>query len=140
MTRVEFFTNVPNKHKKAISLCEKAVAKGRQLTILVDNSDGIDALQQQLWQLAPTAFLANALASDAKAALAPIVLDTDGALLHQDDVLINLQTEIPLIFSRFRYLVEMVGVDEPDKALARERFKFYRDRGYQIKTTPHEAD
>lgn len=139
MTRVEFFTNVPNKHEKAISLCEKAFAKGRQLTILLENARDADALQKMLWQASSAAFLANARAEDASAALAPIVLGIDGTLLHQDDVLINLQTETPIIFSRFRYLAEIVGVDEEDKALARTRFKFYRDRGYQIKTTPHEV-
>ncbi len=139
MTRVEFFTNVPNKHEKAISLCEKALAKGRQLTILLDNAHELSEIQQQLWQAGPSSFLANARADAANAALAPIVLDIDGRLLHQDDVLINLQAETPLIFSRFRYLAEIVGFDEADKVRARARFKFYRDRGYQIKTTPHDV-
>lgn len=140
MTRVEFFTNVPNKLEKATLLCEKAVAKGRQLTILTDGAETTANLQQQLWQSAPTQFLANAHASSAQAEFAPIVLDEGGGLLHQDDVLINLQSDVPVIFSRFRYLVEMVGLDEADKALARVRFKFYRDRGYEIKTTAHNTD
>jgi len=41
----------------------------------------------------------------------------------------------PPFFSRFRYLVELVGNDEDDKVAARQRYKFYRDRGYQVKST-----
>lgn len=139
MTRVEFFTNVPNKHAKALNLCEKALAKGRQLTLLAADEAEIQDLQAQLWNAAPTQFLANTLAENAHAGITPIVLCVQGSLLHQDDVCINLQDQTPVFFSRFRHFVELVGLDENDKAQARERFKFYRDRGYQIKTTPHEA-
>ena len=65
---------------------------------------------------------------------APIVLDTNGENLVQDDVLINLQSEPPPFFSRFRYLVELVGNDDADKAAARVRFRFYKNRGYEVKT------
>jgi DNA polymerase-3 subunit chi len=53
----------------------------------------------------------------------------------QDDVLINLQAQHPPFFSRFRHLIELVGAEESDKIAARARFKFYRDRGYTIKST-----
>jgi DNA polymerase-3 subunit chi len=55
--------------------------------------------------------------------------------LLQDDVLINLQAQHPPFFSRFRHLIEIVSMDEADKVAARVRFKFYKDRGYAIKTT-----
>jgi DNA polymerase-3 subunit chi len=44
-----------------------------------------------------------------------------------------LQHPQPVFFSRFRRLIEIVGLDEADKAKARIRYKFYRDRGYEIK-------
>ena len=52
-----------------------------------------------------------------------------------DEVLLNLRPEWPPFFGRFERLVEIVSAgDEDDKRLARERFKFYRDRGYEIRT------
>ena len=36
-------------------------------------------------------------------------------------------------------LSKLVGTDEEDKALARQRFKFYRDRGYEIKHFDEDA-
>jgi len=47
--------------------------------------------------------------------------------------LINLSQKQLTAFSRFRQLIELVGVEEQDKILARQRYKFYRDRGYEIK-------
>jgi len=49
-------------------------------------------------------------------------------------VLLNLRPECPQYFSRFRRLIEIVGVEDADRAGARERFRFYRDRGYEIRT------
>lgn len=134
MTRVEFFLNVPDKLAKTAELCEKAVEKGRQLTIFTPDDAMNHALQQRLWQQSTTGFLASNLSDDVMSQFAPIVLDTNGENLVQDDVLINLQSEHPPFFSRFRYLVELVGNDDADKAAARVRFRFYKDRGYEVKT------
>jgi len=135
MTRVEFFLNVPDKLAKTAELCERAVAKGRQLTVFTQDAAMTERMQKQLWQLSATSFLPSAGPDDMESQHASIIVDAIGKRLLQDDILINLQMEHPPFFSRFRYLVELVGVDESDKAAARVRYKFYRDRGYQVKTT-----
>ena len=48
-------------------------------------------------------------------------------------MLLNLRGEWPPFFSRFERLIEIVSLDDEDKRLARERYKFYRDRGYEIR-------
>lgn len=140
MTRVEFYFNVQDKLAKVAELCDKAVSKGRQLTVFTpDNSVG-EQLQKQLWGYAPASFLPSTFPQHAEANLCPIILDAAGEQLLQDDILINLKHEYPPFFSRFRYLVELVGNDEADKVAARARYKFYRDRGYQIKSTDVAAE
>jgi len=135
MTRIEFYFNVADKLAKATELCERAVAKGRQLTLFTQDDAMSSSLQQKLWQHSPTSFLPSAYPLDEISAHAPIIVDAAGTHLIQDDILINLKTEHPPFFSRFRYLVELVGNDEDDKVAARQRYKFYRDRGYQVKST-----
>lgn len=135
MTRVEFFFNVPDKLVKVAELCEKAVAKGRQLTVFTQDDAMSNTLQQRLWQQSATSFLPSVKPNHASSQYAPIILDAEGSNLIQDDILINMQTECPPFFSRFRYMVELVGPDETDKATARLRYKFYKDRGYQVKST-----
>lgn len=135
MTRVEFYFNVTDKLATIAGLCEKALAKGRQLTVLIPDHGWVAPLQQHLWEYSATSFLPSALSDDSMRNFSPIILDLDGKHLVQDDVLVNLQQQHPPFFSRFRYLVELVSSDESDKAAARLRYKFYRDRGYQIKST-----
>jgi len=94
-----------------------------------------EQVRRQLWQSSATSFLANAIPAEAESQHTPIIIDSDGQVSLQDDVLINLQQQHPPFFSRFRYLIEMVGIDELDKSEARQRYKFYRDRGYQIQST-----
>lgn len=134
MTRVEFFFNVPDKLAKSAQLCDAALAQGHQLTIFTRDADMSHALQRQLWRHTATSFLANAQSTDVMSQFAPIVLDVMGDNLQQDDILINLQTQPPPFFSRFRCLIELVGVDEADKVAARLRYRFYRDRGYEVKS------
>lgn len=134
MTRVEFYFNVPDKLAKTVELCEKAVAKGRQLTVFTQDQAMSSVLQQRLWQHSVSSFLPSSTADEAASKFSPIVLTTHGENLLQDDVLINLQTQHPPFFSRFRHLVELVGDDEADKIAARVRFRFYRDRGYEVKS------
>ncbi|MEQ1767697.1 MAG: DNA polymerase III subunit chi [Methylotenera sp.] len=135
MTRVEFYFNVSSKLEKIAELSEKALAKGRQLTIFSLDTKVNSDLQARFWQHSSTSFLPSNLADEAHAKFAPIILDRQGENLLQDDILINLQTEPPLFFGRFRYLVELVGHDEADKTAARTRFRFYKDRGYEVKST-----
>lgn len=135
MTRVEFFFNVPDKLAKAAELCEKAVAKGRKLTIFTQDETMSSEMQKRLWQHSALSFLPNSTPEQSASEFAAIIVDSVGKNLLQDDVLINLQEQHPPFFSRFRYLVELVGADEADKVHARARFRFYKDRGYEIKST-----
>ena len=133
MTRVEFFFNVEDKLQKLVELSEKAVAKNISVTILANDETMATAVQQQLWQPS-LSFLPNARLADTYVHHTPIIVDWQLDKLVHDDVLINLQHPQPTIFSRFKRLIEIVGVDEADKVLARMRYKLYRDRGYEIRS------
>jgi DNA polymerase-3 subunit chi len=69
----------------------------------------------------------------AVAAETPIWIDD--ALEHSGPaaVLVNLSAEPAPFFSRFERLAEIVGVGEAEVAAGRERFRFYRERGYELR-------
>ena len=46
--------------------------------------------------------------------------------------MINLSEEIPAFFSRFTRVAELVDQAPTSRNLARERYRFYRDRGYSL--------
>jgi DNA polymerase-3 subunit chi len=61
-------------------------------------------------------------------------LPQDEAIGSRYERLMNLSGEIPPSFSRFSSLIEVVSEAPEIRQPARERFKFYKDRGYEIQT------
>jgi len=134
MTRVEFHVNAPDKLRMVAELGEQLVSRGRKLMVFLPDVEAVSTLESLLWTHPPTGFLPHCRADDPLAADTPLILDWRSDLLIHDDVLINLRNEHPPFFSRFQRLIEVVGTDETDKAEARNRYRFYRDRGYEIKS------
>ena len=133
MTRIDFYFNVTNKPALTHDLVQAALVKRRQVTITVADETAANDLTNALWQQKPESFLPNVLVNDALAAQTPIVIHWQNQAVMQDELLINLSAAQRSFFSQFTQLIELVGDDEQDKAAARTRYKFYRERGYEIK-------
>jgi DNA polymerase III subunit chi len=133
MTRIDFYFNVSNKSKLLAELVQGALNKRRLVTVFADDAVKASEISVSLWQHEATSFMPNVLVNDTAAAQTPVVIHWQQEALLQDDMLINLTQAEPSFFSRFTHLVELVGDEEQDKMRARERYKFYRDRGYDIK-------
>lgn len=133
MTRIIFYSNLANKQLTLFNLVQQALEKKHLVAILAESEQAANQVNSALWQGGTTSFLPNVLASHAHASETPVLIDWQEKTLFQDDILINL-TQLQLTaFSRFRQLIELVSNDEADKVAARQRFKFYRDRGYEIR-------
>lgn len=145
MTRVDFYFNVSDKLQKTRELTQKALFKQRKVMVCAADETQAMSLSQALWCDAPSSFLPNCLVStsvtdELALKITPIIISSlQDHHFNQDDVLINLNNDHPVFFSRFRQLIELVGTDEADRSAARLRFKFYRDRGYEIKTVDDTA-
>ena len=50
------------------------------------------------------------------------------------DLMINLAPVVPDFFSRYDRVAEVIDGDPTRREKGRERFRFYRDRGYELKT------
>jgi DNA polymerase-3 subunit chi len=64
----------------------------------------------------------------------PVLIARTAQDLPHDHLLLNLHDEWPAPFAQFQRLAEIVSCADADRAAARSRYKFYRDRGYQIQT------
>ena len=87
-----------------------------------------------LWMAPATGFVPHCAPEDPLAGETPVIVDCQGDKLLHDEVLINLRPEWPPFFGRFQRLIEIVTREDGDRTMARERFRFYRDRGYEIRT------
>lgn len=134
MTRIDFYFNVEDKFRQIAELAQHALARQRRLFIFTTDAGAAARLESVLWAHPPTGFLPHCRSGHALSSETPIVVDWSGEPLSHDDVLINLTASHPPFFSRFKGLIEVVGLTEEDRGAARARFRFYRDRGYEIKS------
>lgn len=134
MTRIDFYFNVADKFRQVAELAQTALSRQRRLFVFTPGANAAAQLESALWTHPPTGFLPHCRSDNTLAAETPIVIDWEGTQLLHDDILINLTPAHPAFFSRFKGLIELVGLDADDRAEARARYRFYRDRGYEIKS------
>ena len=113
----------------ACQLTEKAFQQG--LTVLLHTSDETvsEQLDSLLWAFKPTTFLPHECEHNPNERV---------SICHQDDpgnhhgLLINLDPTTPDWFTRFEKAVEIVYDDQQIIEQKRERFSFYKSRGYPL--------
>lgn len=133
VTRIDFHTNVGDPLAYACRLARKAYASGRALVVLAE-PQRLAAFDEQLWTFAPLEFVPHCMATSPLAQETPVVLASDLNDVPHHQVLVNLGAPVPAQFARFERLIEIVGNEGDELAAGRERFRFYRDRGYAIET------
>ncbi|HET7596293.1 MAG TPA: DNA polymerase III subunit chi [Burkholderiales bacterium] len=134
MTQIDFYTHVEDKLRTACRLATKAYSADLRVMVCCADAETANRFDRLLWTTPAIAFVPHCLAHEALAPDTPIVIDYSGTEPRHDELLLNLRPEWPPLFSRFKRLIEIVSTEDEDKRLARERFKFYRDRGYEIRT------
>jgi len=133
MTKVDFYTGSKDKLRTACQLSHKAMQNGVRTVISAPDPATRDALDKLLWHFPATAFIPHCAVDAEEAAQTPVVLDHGGDKFPHHDLLISLHSECVPFFSRFERVIEIVGTDAEDSRLGRERYKFYKDRGYELR-------
>lgn len=134
MTQIDFYTYVDDKDAMAATLAGKALARRMRMMILTPDAATTERIDRLLWTQPPTGFLPHCRAHDRLSAVTPVIVDHVAEPVVHEQILLNLCDDHPPHFSRFERLIEIVGADEADRARARERFRFYRERGYEIRS------
>ena len=134
MTTIDFYTHCADRLDVAARLVAKAWAQHGSVRVLTAGEAATAQLDGMLWKVPATGFLPHCRLGNALAADTPILVDH--ALQHDGPaaVLINLHASPPPFFSRFERLVEIVGLDEGEAAAGRERWRFYKERGYALRS------
>ena len=133
MTRIDFHSNVPNKIAYACRLVRKARNANFQVVILARDEAQLAELDEALWTFSEPDFLPHVMLDDALAAQTPILLTATQAMeAPHHQILINLSDTPPDHFARFERMFEVVSSDEADKSSGRERYSYYKQRGYPL--------
>lgn len=133
MTKVDFYTGSPDKLRTVCQLSHKAMQGGVRTVISLPDAATTDTLDKLLWHYPATAFIPHSRGGAETSAEMPVVLDHGGDKFPHHDLLISLHNECVPYFSRFERIIEIIGTGEEDSRMGRERFKFYRDRGYELR-------
>jgi DNA polymerase III subunit chi len=132
VTRIQFLHSAPDRLAAAAEWLRLAWQKHQSVLVYVPARQAAEQLDRLLWSQPATGFLPHCAADSSLATETPIVLAAQLDDLPHDRCLLNLGDELPPGFSRFAELVEIVSTADADRLPARERFKFYRERGYAL--------
>ena len=135
MTRVDFYVlKSGSQEHTACRLAEKAYNLGHQIYIHTRSEEHSKQMDELLWTFRDGSFVPHECSTPGSPCDSPIVIGHEQEPAVEAEILINLATDVPLFFSRFLRVAEVIGHEPQAKQEGRERFRFYRDRGYPMDT------
>jgi DNA polymerase-3 subunit chi len=138
MTRIDFYIvdsdETASRPLTACRLAEKAYSLDNRIYIHTANKSQATELDDLLWTYRAGSFVPHQRFEPPNGQDCPVLIGHADAPEGINQVLINLDSAVPMFFSRFERVVEIVNQEEILRQQARDRFKFYRDRGYDLHT------
>lgn len=133
MTEVFFYHGAADKIAAACALLGGAYAKNKPVLVYAPDSEVANGVDRMLWTQSALSFVPHCHGNSPLAGETPILITDNLDKVPQDDRLMNLSQEVPPGFSRFHSLIEVVSQEPADRDSARERVRFYKDRGYEVR-------
>ena len=139
MTRVSFYILKGSaEHDRQVYACrlaEKAFNQGNHIYIHAENAEQAEQFNKTLWAFRADSFIPHQLIdSQDNNECRVLIGHNDASPPRLMDLLINLSTEQPPFFSQFERVAEFVNDDTAIKEPGRERYRFYKQRGYELDT------
>jgi len=138
MTRVDFYLltrpGPASKESFACKLTNKAFRLGHQIYVLTASAQHSRELDRFLWTFDAGSFIPHDVYSNNVNATLPVIIGHGEPPDTCHDILISLVTDVPQFFSRFDRVMDVVDSTEDDRTQARKRYRFYRERGYELET------
>jgi len=136
LTQVDFYilpdTAARSRQLFCCRLAEKAFGLGHRVFVHAGSEGTARELDELMWTFRDRSFLPHCLAGTDETAA--VHIGSGGEPPAGFKLLINLGDAVPDFFSRFERVAEVVDGAEEQKRLGRERFRFYKDRGYPLET------
>ncbi len=133
MTRIDFYilqdVNVSARQRFACRLAAQALGQGQPVVLHAEDEPSAREMDELLWHYPDRRFVPHAMAGDPGSQGVPVLITWQEPATF-DGVLFNLTSEVPHFFNRFHRVVEVVVQDH--LAAGRERYRFYRHRGYPL--------
>ena len=137
-TRVDFYvlrSAEPGARLRfACRLAEKAYALEHQVYVHTASAAEAAELDELLWTFRAGSFVPHELCASGRTSEAPVNIGCAGGAATSGELLVNLTAEIPAFFDQFARVAEIIDATEACKRGGRERFRVYRNSGYEPQT------
>lgn len=141
MTQVDFYISGSDSDNARLHLACKIVDKATQLDhhvfIHSTSDDEARQLDELLWTFSQGSFIPHRIVRAAleQAPPEPVLIGVNQPPAPgRWNVLVNLAADVPEFFSRYERVAEVVDANALRREQSRERYRFYRDRGYKLNT------
>lgn len=136
MTRVDFYI-LPDadEDRRRVYLCrlvDKAYRLGHRVWIHVPAPELASALDERLWTFSQGSFVPHERAEPGEPDERCPVLLGGAEPDAERQLLVNEGSEVPPFFSRFERVAEVINQADESRRHGRDRYAFYRDRGYEL--------
>ncbi|HET8698114.1 MAG TPA: DNA polymerase III subunit chi [Gammaproteobacteria bacterium] len=141
MTEVDFYVAGSDSDdarlKVTCRLCDEAMQRSRHVFVNAASQGEAERLDDLLWTLIQGSFIPHKVLRNAGGAPPPepVLIGVQVEPVGERwDLLINLASDVPDFFSRYQRVAEIVDGNASRREQSRERYRFYRDRGYKLNT------
>ncbi len=138
MTEVDFYIlnseDARQRMQFACRLTDKAYRLGHKVYIHTESAQQSQELDKLLWTFQQNSFIPHALYEADNKTPSPVQLGHTAEPDASHQVLINLAADVPLFFSRFERVAELVNSDNNVRQQGRNRYSFYKQRGYPLRS------
>lgn len=142
--RIDFHFNVEHRLQYACRVARKVRGAGKTVLAFAREPDRLARFDAALWTFSALDFLPHVYADSPLAANTPILLTLQPQQAHARDVLLNLDDATPpqfaTWFAQFERVIEVVSLEDADRAKARARFNAYRAAGLEPTTFKVQAE
>jgi DNA polymerase-3 subunit chi len=141
VTQVDFYILESDSDDARLRLTCRIVDKATEADqhVFINATSDIDAqkLDELLWTFSQGSFIPHRIVRGGAdtVPLEPVTIGLNRTPLGERwDLMINLAADVPEFFSRYRRVAEVVDGNATRRAQSRDRYRFYRDRGYTLNT------
>lgn len=120
----------------ACRLIEKAYLKKHRIFIYCDDKATAEDLDELLWSFKDESFIPHNIQGEGPEPAPPIQIGyhADQKPIAFTDILLNLASTIPVFYTQFKRIFELVTEDEASKITRRSHYQTYRQQGLAVQT------
>ncbi len=138
MPRVDFY-GVQDQSREgtlrvACRVVEKAWQMGHRVFVATASAEATRQIDELLWTFRPDSFVPHGRYPEEQDPDLPILIGDSGEPEGRAEVLVNLTGSVPEFHAAFERIAEFVSGDAESRQLGRERYRYYRERDYEVKS------